>query len=243
MSDSTRSCPTICRIWTSSIGRKMLVALTGLGLVFFLLGHLVGNLLVFAGPEMFNDYAEFLHNMLHGMGIWLFRIGMLAIVAIHIAATISLTRENRAARDSYEYKATIQMKRSSGLMIWSGLTILAFIVYHLLHFTAKVGNTYGTDDRYFEEVNRNGEMVVRPNAWQMVIDGFSVWYVVLFYAIAMALLCSHLSHGVQSMFQTLGLRSRKTAGALDKLSSGYAWFILVGFLSIPISILVFGFGR
>jgi succinate dehydrogenase / fumarate reductase cytochrome b subunit len=76
-----------------------------------------------------------------------------------------------------------------------------------------------------------------------VIDGFSVWYVVLFYVVAMALLCSHLSHGVQSMFQTLGLRSKKTAGMLDKLSLGYAWLILVGFLSIPISILVFGFGR
>lgn len=221
----------------------MLVALTGAGLTLFLLGHLIGNFLVFAGPDMFNDYAEFLHSMMHGMGVWVARIGLLALVVVHIAATVSLTRENRAAREAYECKASIQMKKSSGIMIWSGLTILAFVIYHLLHFTAKVGNTYGSADRYFEQVTRDGELVMRANAWQMVIDGFSVWYVVLFYVIAMVLLCSHLSHGVQSMFQTLGLRSKKTAGLLDKLSLGYAWFILIGFLSIPISILVFGFGR
>ena len=243
MNDSTRCCPSICRIWKSSIGRKMLVALTGAGLTLFLLGHLIGNLLVFGGPEMFNEYAEFLHSMIHGMGVWVARIGLLALIVIHVAATISLTRENRAAREAYECKASIQMKKSSGIMIWSGLTILAFVIYHILHFTAKVANDYGSADRYFEEVNRNGEMVQRANAWQMVIDGFTWWPAVIFYAIAMTLLCSHLSHGVQSMFQTMGLRSKKTAGLLDKLSVGYAWFIWVGFLSIRIAIRIFGFGR
>ena len=77
----------------------------------------------------------------------------------------------------------------------------------------------------------------------MVTDGFSVWYVVVFYVIAMCLLCSHLSHGVQSMFQTLGFRSKKTAKLLENGSTAYAWFILIGFLSIPVSILFFGFGR
>ena len=242
MNDSS-CCPPICRIWTSSIGRKFLVALTGAVLTLFLAGHLVGNLLVYAGPEMFNDYAEFLHGMMHGMGIWIFRIVMLATVVIHIAATISLTRENRAARENYECQASIQMKRSSKLMIWSGLTILAFVIYHMLHFTARVGNEYNTADRYFEPVMRNGEEILRHNAWQMTIDGFSWLPAVIFYIIAMSLLCSHLTHGIQSMFQTLGLRSKKSAKLLDMLSVGYSWFIWIGFVSIPIAIYIFKFGR
>ncbi|MEM1084752.1 MAG: succinate dehydrogenase cytochrome b subunit [Verrucomicrobiota bacterium] len=232
----------ICRIWTSSIGRKVLVAATGGVLTLFLAGHLVGNLLVYAGPEMFNDYAEFLHGMMHGMGIWIFRIVMLATIVIHIAATISLTRENRAARERYKYQASIQMKRSSKIMVWSGLTVLAFVVYHILHFTVRAGNEYNSADRYFEPVFRNGETVQRHNAWQMVIDGFNWFPAVLFYIIAMTLLCSHLSHGVQSMFQTLGLRSKKSAATLDKLSVGYAWLIWIGFVSIPVAIFLFNFG-
>ncbi|MFC7335935.1 succinate dehydrogenase cytochrome b subunit [Haloferula chungangensis] len=235
MNDSTRSCPSICRIWTSSIGRKMLVALTGIVLTLFLAGHLAGNLLVFVGREAFNDYAEFLHHMLHGAGVWIARILLLATLVIHVAATISLTRENRAARNAYEHKAVIQAKKSSLIMIWSGLTILAFIIFHLLHFTVRV--SYNDVD-FVDPLDPE-----RFDAWRMVIVGFTNPLVVLFYIIAMSLLCSHLSHGVQSMFQTLGLRSKKTAGLLDKLSLGYAWLIWLGFVSIPVAILIFKFGR
>lgn len=235
-------CPLVSRIWKSTIGRKLLVALTGVVLTLFLAGHLIGNLLVFVGREAFNDYAQFLHHMLHGAGIWVFRAVMLASLVIHVAATISLTRQNRAARESYEHPATIQAKKSSLVMVWTGLTILAFVIYHLLHFTVRVGNEYNTADRYKEAVIAHGETVTRPNAWQMVIDGFSWWPATLFYILAMTLLCSHLSHGVQAVFQTLGLRSKKSAGALDKLSLGYALFIWVGFVSIPVAIQVFKFG-
>ena len=242
---SRRKIPLWSRLWKSTIGRKYLVALTGLVLVLFLAGHLAGNMLVFAGPKPFNDYAEFLHHSLHGAGIWIARLGLLAAVGIHIAATISLTRQNRAARQAYAHQDTIQASRSSRVMIWTGLTILAFVIYHLLHFTVKAGNEYGSADRYFEPVFVDGDYVQRPNAWQMVIDGFSpaAWYVSLFYIIAISLLCSHLAHGVQSMFQTLGWRSKKTANFLNSLSTGYALVIWVGFVSIPVAILVFGFGR
>ncbi len=234
------SYPILSRVWKSSIGRKLVVALTGLVLVLFLAGHLSGNLLVFAGREAFNDYAYFLHHFLHGTGVWIARIGLLVAVVLHIAATISLTRENRAAREAYAHPATIQTTKSSKLMIWSGLTILAFVVYHLMHFTLHLGNSYGS---YVdpEHLAATGEQ--RMDAWKMVIDGFSVWYVVLFYLIAMTLLCSHLSHGVQAMFQTLGFRSKKSAPIINALSIGYAWVIYLGFISIPIAILVFGFGR
>ncbi len=225
--------------WSSSIGKKLIVALTGIVLVGFLAGHLIGNLVVFMGAEPFNEYAYFLHHMLHGAGIWVFRIVMLAMISGHIIATISLVRQNKAARKAYENKATIQASGSSRIMIWSGLTILAFVIYHLMHFTVRVGNEYNNPALYSYMLD--GKEV--HNAWKMVIDGFSVWYVVLFYLIAMTLLCSHLSHGVQSIFQTLGWRSRRSASAIDLLSKGYAAFIWIGFVSIPIAIFVFKFGR
>lgn len=229
-------------IWQSSIGKKLLVALTGAFLALFLLGHLGGNMLIYAGPEAFNDYGEFLHHMLHGAGIWIFRALTLAAVAIHVIATVALTRQNRAARENYQMSGTLKATKSSLIMIWSGLTVLVFLIYHLLHFTIRWGNEYNTLERYKETVIRHGEEVVRANPWQMVIDGFSVWYVSLFYILGMSLLASHLAHGVQSMFQTLGLRSQKTAKPIDCLSYGYAALIWIGFVSIPVAINFFGFG-
>lgn len=230
----------LCSYWSSSIGKKLIVALTGLALVLFLAGHLSGNLLIFVGREAFNDYAEFLHHALHGAGVWIARIGLLTAVTLHIVATIQLTRENRAARMRYAFDATIQATKSSRIMIWSGLTILAFIIYHLLHFTVRVGNTYSS---YIDSDHLAKTGLTRHDAWQMVVDGFSVWYVVAFYVIAMSLLCSHLSHGVASMFQTLGLRSKKSRPMIAIISKGYALLIWLGFISIPLSILLFGFGK
>jgi len=229
-------------IWTSSIGKKLIVAITGAFLVLFLAGHLVGNLLVFVGREAFNDYAYFLHHMIHGAGIWLFRAFMLTALALHVAATISLTLQNRAARMPYECQTVIQATLSSRNMIWSGLTLLAFFIYHMLHFTMRVGNEYDTLARYKETVMLNGEKLVRHDAWQMTIDGFNWLPANFFYILAMTLLCSHLSHGVASIFQTLGLRFKKSEGVLRCVSLGYAWVIWLGFISIPIAIL-FGFGK
>ena len=223
--------------WSSSIGKKLIVAVTGIFLVLFLAGHLAGNLLIFAGPQAFNEYAYFLHHMLHGAGIWFARIGLLVIIVAHVAATIALTRQNKAARKNYEFDATIQASKSSRTMILSGLTILAFIVYHLLHFTVRAGNEYNNPELYSYMLD--GEEV--HNAWKMVIDGFSpqVWYVSLFYIIAMTLLCSHLMHGVASIFQTLGWRTKKNAGLIKQASIAYSLIIWVGFVSIPAAIFLF----
>lgn len=218
--------------WSSSIGKKLVVAITGLFLVLFLAGHLIGNLVVFMGPEPFNAYAYFLHHMLHGVGIWLFRAGMLAMLAAHIIATIALTIQNRAARKPYECKTTIQASVSSRTMILSGLTILAFFVYHILHFTVRIGNDYNNPEIY--KFILDGKEV--HNAWLMVIHGFSVWYVTLFYIISMTMLCSHLSHGVGSIFQTLGFRSKKAESLIKQFSIAYSLFIWVGFISIPLVI-------
>jgi succinate dehydrogenase / fumarate reductase cytochrome b subunit len=225
--------------WSSSIGKKLVVAISGLFLLLFLAGHLIGNLVVFMGPEPFNAYAYFLHHMAHGAGIWAFRVVMLVMLAAHIIATVALTKQNRAARKSYEFQNTIQASRSSRYMILTGLTILAFFVYHMLHFTVRAGNEYDNPQLYTFILD--GKEV--HNAWKMVIDGFSVWYVSAFYILSMTLLASHLMHGFQSVFQTLGLRSQKTAATLNQLSIAYALFIWLGFVSIPVAINFFGFGR
>lgn len=198
-------------------------------LVLFLAGHLAGNLLIFVGEKDFNEYAELLHTMLHGAGVWIARVVLLTCLVIHVVATISLTRMNRAASPKYVHEQTIQASKSSRIMIWSGLTILAFVIFHILHFTVRVDS--GLAD------------IAKTNPHKMVIVGFSNGLVVLFYAIAMTLLCSHLAHGVASIFQTLGLRSKKSAPLIEKFSKAYALIIWLGFLSIPLAIYLFKFGR
>lgn len=236
---SASSC-SLCAFVKSSIGRKFIVAITGLALVLFLAGHLTGNLLIFAGQEAFNDYAQFLHEVFHGAGVWIARIGLLACFVAHVWFTVLLTKENKTARKKYENKATVQAPKSSLIMIWSGLTILAFVIFHLLHFTVKAGTDYSSlvDQAYLAETGET-----RHDAWLMVIKGFSVPLVSIFYIIAMTLLCSHLAHGVSSIFQTLGLRSKKTATPIKLGSKAYAAVIYFGFISIPIAVLIFGFGK
>lgn len=221
-------CPAIVALWKSSIGKKIVVALTGIVLVGFLIGHASGNLLIFMGQEAINSYAEFLHHMLHGAGIWITRLGLLACFVLHIVATVQLTVENRMARDAaYEKPATVQASRSSRIMIWSGLTILAFVIFHLLHYTVRIqsdiANLPLVDGRF--------------DVYSMVIIGFSSWPVSLFYIIAISLLCSHLVHGIASIFQTLGLRTKKNAGLILNLGRVVALGIWAAFLIVPVAVL------
>lgn len=216
----------------SSIGKKILVALTGMVLVGFVLGHMVGNLLVYAGPDAINAYAQMLHHALHGAGIWIARLGLLVCVAVHVVLTVQLTKANRAARKQrYGYEATIQASKSSRIMILSGLTLLAFIIYHLLHFTIRAGNDYNT-----YTTSLNGETV--HDVYRMLVVGFSWWPASLFYIIAMCLLWSHLSHGVSSMFQTLGISNERTLPVYKVVAQVFATLILIGNCSIPISIML-----
>lgn len=220
----------LVQIWKSSIGKKLIVAITGAMLVVFLVGHMAGNLLIFQGREDLNSYAAFLHHMLHGWGVWFARIGLLAAFGVHIAATVSLARQNREARQSrYEFEETSVASRSSRIMIWSGLTVLAFVVFHILHFTVRV-------DSDLAGMKETVDGVERHDVYGMVIEGFQNLFVVLFYIVGITLLCSHLSHGIASLFQTLGLRSDETRDAEKKLGLAVAVVLWLGFLSIPLSI-------
>lgn len=214
----------------STIGRKLVVAVTGVILFGFLAGHLAGNLLMFVGPEAMNAYAELLKTALHGWGVWIARAGLLAAFVLHVSGTLSLYRENRKARgpEPYGCEATVQASRSSRLMVVSGLVILAFVAYHLAHFTANLGNDYDT--------LRDAEG--RHDVYAMVVKGFSFWPASAFYIVALALLCSHLGHGVSSVFQTLGLATDRNWPAIRLFGRAYALVIFVGFISIPICVLI-----
>ena len=221
----------LIRFYQSSIGKKILVALTGLAMIGFLIGHLLGNLLLFAGPEAINGYAKKLHDL--GPALYLIRGGLLAIVVLHIVGTVQLVRLNRAARpQKYAVDTVRQASKASRIMIWSGLTILAFVVYHLAHFTWALGNSYRDPSiaRYWASPGVH-------NVYNMVVDGFNVWWVSAFYIIALLLLSSHLSHGFASVFQTLGLATTRTRRPIQVLGMVFAWGWFFGNISIPLAVL------
>lgn len=227
----------ITRFYASSVGKKLVVAVTGLILVAFILGHMAGNLLIFAGQDAINEYGHMLHTMGHGGAVWVARIGLLAAVTLHIVATVQLTIQNRAARpDAYGKEGTRVATPASRIMIYSGLTVLVFLIYHLLHFTARVGNDY---DSYRAMLNG----VEVHDVYRMVIAGFSWAPASIFYIIAMLLLCNHLSHGVASLFQTLGLATNKTWPLFQKAGHAFALVVLIGNCSIPIAIWLFKYGQ
>jgi succinate dehydrogenase / fumarate reductase cytochrome b subunit len=221
----------IVRFYQSSIGKKILVALTGAILVLFVIGHMIGNLLVFAGPDALNTYAKKLADL--GPLLWLARIGLLVAVVVHIVATVQLTIANRAARpQEYGMKDYRKASKASRTMIWSGLTILAFVIYHLAHYTWGVANGYYDKDntRYWLPDGSH-------NVYNMVVDGFNWVPASLFYIVAMALLFRHLGHGVASMFQTLGFTTPKARPLIEMAGNGLALVLFLGNSFMPIAVM------
>jgi succinate dehydrogenase / fumarate reductase cytochrome b subunit len=207
----------------STIGRKALMAVTGLILFGFVFVHMLGNLQMFLHDhEAINRYGKFLREMLHGGGIWIARAVLLASVALHIWASWSLTRTNWKARPiAFKVVTPDASTYASRTMRWSGPIILLFVVYHLLHFT--VGSVHPA--------------FVEGDVYRNVIVGFSVWPVAAVYIVAMTALGLHLHHGAWSMLQTLGAshprwdRSRNTAAKL------FTVIVVLGFISVPLAVL------
>jgi len=228
-------------IFSSSLGRKYLMALTGAGLVMFVIGHLIGNLQVFGPPELINAYGEFLHSK--PALLWGARLGLLLMVGVHIWSAISLSRDNKAARPvQYAEWTPTAASYASRTMLMSGLIVAAFIVYHLLHFTVQnpAINFTGQDFREFSELKSDGGE--RHDVYRMMIAGFQHPLVSIFYIVAIGLLCLHLSHGVSAMFQSLGLKSRPSGPILDTFAKVLASAIFLGYASIPVAVLL-GLGK
>jgi succinate dehydrogenase / fumarate reductase cytochrome b subunit len=219
----------VAAFYRSSVGKKMIVAITGIILILFVIGHLLGNLQIFIGPDWINGYSEHLRDL--GPLLWLIRIFLLATVITHIYVTIQLAIENRRARpEAYIDKRYVKATFASRHMVMSGLIVLAFIVYHLAHFTVRV-----TDPRF-------GLLKADPlghyDVYSMMVYGFQNYYVSGFYVIGLFLLTLHLSHGSSSFFQSLGLNDKKLTPRLALGGRIFAWLLFIGYTSIPIAVLL-----
>lgn len=234
-------------LFGSSIGRKILMAVTGLVLVGFVTGHLVGNLQIFAHPDKINGYAHFLQSL--GPALWGIRLFLLACVVIHVWAAVTLAVENSAARgpEAYGVNKWLSAILASRYMKHSGIVILGFLVYHLAHFTVGWAQA-GSFKTALAEYPMKGDfhllgfpIVAKGQAvhdvYSMIFLGFSHPVVSLFYIVAVGLLSLHLLHGVDAMFQTLGLRNHQWAACLRRLTIVYCLAYFLGNLAIPGAIL------
>jgi succinate dehydrogenase / fumarate reductase, cytochrome b subunit len=217
-------------LWGTMVGKKVVMAVTGLVLVGFVLAHMLGNLKIFLGMQTIDTYARFLREMgepllPYGALLWTARIILLVSVALHIAAAVQLTLMSWVARSQgYETKRSIASTYASLTMRASGVILALFVVYHLLHLTAGAVGFKPGEFHHLEVYNN-------------VAAGFSVWYVSLFYILAMAALCLHLDHGVWSMLQTLGLNDARSTSVLRMMSRGIAILVFAGFISVPVAVL------
>lgn len=210
----------------SSIGMKAVMAVTGLILVLFVIGHMVGNLKVFQGPEKFDAYAEFLREVgepLVGYGqlLWVARIVLLASVIAHIGAALQLTRVGVAARPvRYQRWTPDASTYASRTMRWGGVIIFAFVVYHLLHLT------FGAAHPDF----------VPGAAYHNVLAGFRTWPVTVAYVVAVTALGFHLYHGVWSVFQSLGANHPDYNRYRRPVAGAVAAVVTLGFITVPIAV-------
>ncbi|MGZ4788179.1 MAG: succinate dehydrogenase cytochrome b subunit [Terriglobales bacterium] len=214
--------PGSLRFWQTTIGKKAVMAVTGIILFGFIIGHLLGNLQIFQGPEKLNHYAVTLRSL--GPLLWFTRIVLLGAVALHVWSSAQLWLLHREARPvKYVKKASINSTYASRTMYWSGPIILAFVIYHLLNFT-------------FGSVHPGGPFV-EGSVYNNAVSSFQVWPVSIFYIIAMAMLCLHLYHGLWSMFQTLGFSHPAYTPVIQGLAKLVAILIAIGYISIPVAVL------
>jgi succinate dehydrogenase / fumarate reductase cytochrome b subunit len=217
--------------FASSIGKKIVMAVTGIMLVGFVVAHMAGNLQLYMSPHEgvhpLDAYGAFLRTVLHGGGIWIARAGLVAAAALHIWAAVGLTRMNNAARP-VGYRE-VQHKESTWASRWmriSGVIILAFLVFHLLNLTTGQWHPGGG----FEH----------GKVFQNVVSLFSVSWVSGFYILAMVALFGHLRHGIWSMLQTLGLSHPRYNDLRQKLALGLSLVVVGANISFPLAVL-FGF--
>ncbi|MCB1054718.1 MAG: succinate dehydrogenase cytochrome b subunit [Acidobacteria bacterium] len=213
--------------YKSALAKKVVMAVTGIILFGFVLGHMVGNLKLYLGPEALNHYAEALRELgapllAHGQALWIARIVLLAAVVLHIWSAWTLTLQNRRARPhAYAKKEVIQATYASRTMRWGGVIILLFVVYHLLHLT------FGTVHPDF----------IEGDVYHNVVTGFRVWWVAGFYILANLALGFHLYHGLWSMFQSLGWDHDAYKKARRPFAALFAVLITACNISFPLAVL------
>lgn len=209
--------------WQSQVGKKAVMAVTGLIGVGFVIGHMIGNLQMFSGPEKINSYAHFLHGPM-GNVLWLVRLVLIGAVVLHVTAAVQLTRQKQAARPAgYGYKKwEPQISTFASRSIrWGGAYLLGWLIFHILHFTARaIFPGYSETDVYGN-----------------VVKGFSHWYVVAGYVVAMFFLALHLYHGAWSSMRTLGLSRPRPRPTSRNVATIVAAVVALGFVAVPLAVL------
>jgi succinate dehydrogenase / fumarate reductase, cytochrome b subunit len=211
----------------STIGKKIVMAGSGAILAAFVIAHMLGNLQLYLGADALNAYSVFLHEVLHGAGLWIARAVLLAALGLHVWAAASLTAADRAARPvRYREFEPRESTYASRTMRWSGVLLFAFVVYHLLDLT------FGTVNPSFQS----------GNVFHNVVASFRVVPVALLYVVAMLLLWLHLRHGMWSMLRTLGLGHPRYERMAHRFAALFATVVVAGNVSFPLAVL-FGFVR
>jgi succinate dehydrogenase / fumarate reductase cytochrome b subunit len=211
----------LLQFWNSTIGKKWVMAVTGIGLVLFSLGHMAGNLQVFLGATAFNDYAHKLQSL--GPLLWMARAGLFVMAVLHIISAYQLTMIARAARPTEYAKRESQISTFASRTMRAGGVILAlFLIFHIMHFTT---------GQLHPAFSKGG-------AYGNVVLGFRVWWVSLFYIVAMSIFGFHLYHGVWAGFRTLGVAKPHPMPMERKLALVVAVVIWAGSIIVPIAVML-----
>jgi succinate dehydrogenase / fumarate reductase cytochrome b subunit len=221
----------VLTLWGSTVGKKILMASTGVILILFVIGHMVGNLKVYKGPEVFNHYAEGLRTFgspffAHGQLLWLIRLALIACVLVHVVAAVQLWLRSRAARPvgyrKYEVNELV-FSYASRAMLWGGLALAGFVLFHLAHLTWGI-----------EPVHRD---FIPGDAYHNFVRGFQSVPISLAYIAAMIPLGLHLYHGIWSMLQTLGASNDKYNHVRRPVAAVIALLVTLGNISFPVAVL------
>lgn len=213
----------LIRLFSTSIGRKLVLAVTGLMLLGFLMAHMLGNMSLFQGPEALNAYAAWLQGH---PALWVMRSGLALVFGIHVYVAIQLAFENRAARPTrYAASQVFQRSWASRYMVFSGLLVISFVIYHLLHFTFGAISAEG-----FAAVDASG----RHDVYGMIVSSFRNPWICGGYVLAMNLVGLHLFHGARSLFQTVGVNHDSYNGMILVVNLSLVALFVVGNCSIPI---------
>jgi succinate dehydrogenase / fumarate reductase cytochrome b subunit len=225
--------PFLLDLYGTAVGKKYVMAITGLLMIGFVVAHMVGNLKMYLGEEDLNSYAGFLNRLLYpiapeGAVLWILRAGLLASVLLHIHAAYSLTQLNRHARPvKYQSARDYQVASfASRTMRMTGIVVLLFIVWHLLDFTFGVTNTIGTGDEF-----------VKKEVYANVVRSFERVPVAVFYILANIALGVHLFHGTWSLFQSMGWNNPRFNEWRRAIAIGVATIVVVGNVSFPVAVL------
>ncbi len=227
---TTTAAATVPPLYRTSIGKKMLMAASGLVILLWLIGHMLGNLKVWLNQREFDSYADFLRRLgepifPHTVFLWLIRVVLTVAFVVHVYLAIDLSLRNRRARQvRYVRTARVQADVPAVTMRWGGLALALFVVFHLANFT------WGWI--------HPGYRFVRGSVYANVVGNFNQWWLVVIYVAAMVALALHIYHGTWSIFQTFGANSRRWDRLIRRSAGAVAIVMFVGFVSVPVGVLV-----